>query len=115
MPSSSTNWAVMLRDFSKAAAARAPWPRTSSSWLEARITVRLGLKPVAARVSTPSNRVTSEPLSSMAPRPQTAPSAMTPPKGGCFQSPSVPGVTGTTSWWAISTMGARDGSEPVQV
>ena len=49
------------------------------------------------------------------PRPQTAPSAITPPNGGCFQSSSVPGVTGTTSWWAISITGARAGSEPAQV
>ena len=115
MPSSSTNWALMLRDLSRAAAARAPTPRTSSSWPLTMITVRTGLKPLAATPSSASNRVISEPLSSIAPRPQTAPSATTPSKGGWLHWPSLPGVTGTTSWWAISRIGGRAGFEPVQV
>src|SRR3712207_7367467 len=40
--------------------------------------------------------------SSSAPRPQTNPSATTPPKGGRVQAPSVPGSTGTTSRCPIS-------------
>jgi hypothetical protein len=59
--------------------------------------------------------VTSEPLSSIEPRPQTAPSATTPSNGGWVHAPSLPGVTGTTSWWAISTIGGRAGFEPGQV
>ena len=77
--------------------------------------VRVGRLPWRAKYSAASNKAISEPLSSMAPRPQTAPSAIAPPNGGCFQSPSVPAVTGTTSWCAISTMGASDGSLPGQV
>ncbi len=114
-PSSSTNSAFTPRAFSAAAAARAPVPRTSSSSPLTRMMLRFGLKPWAARLSSASNRVISVPLSSTAPRPQTAPSAISPEKGGCFQLPSVPGVTGTTSWWAIRMMGARLGSEPAQV
>jgi hypothetical protein len=59
--------------------------------------------------------VTSEPLSSIEPRPQTAPSATTPSNGGWVHAPSLPGVTGTTSWWAISTIGGQGGFEPGQV
>ena len=115
MPSSTTNCALIPRWARSAAAARAPVPRTSSSSPETIITVRRGLKPCFASASTPSNRVIREPLSSMEPRPQTAPSAMTPAKGGWVQSFSVPGVTGTTSWWAIRITGASEGSAPFQV
>ena len=115
MPSSSTHSAVRPRAFISAAAAMAPVPPASSSWPLTMITVRFGWKPDAASASSDSKMVTSAPLSSIAPRPQTAPSAMTPAKGGCFQSFSVPSVTGTTSWCAISTMGASDGSDPFQV
>ncbi len=115
MPSSRTNRALTPRDFSRAAAARAPVPPASSSWPLTKITVRFGLKPLAARASAASNIITRVPLSSTEPRPQTAPSAISPAKGACFQSPSVPSVTGTTSWCAIRMIGASAGSEPVQV
>jgi hypothetical protein len=79
------------------------------------IRVRLGLKPRAARVSHASMMAISEPLSSMEPRPQTAPFWIAPENGGAFQRPSVPGETGTTSWCAINTTGGSAGSDPFQV
>jgi hypothetical protein len=114
-PSSSTNSARTPRERSSCAAACAPRPPASSSWPLTRWTVRCGLKPLAASASKASNSATSDPLLSIAPRPQTAPSAITPSNGGWDQSPSVPAVTGTTSWCAISTIAGNAGSDPGQV
>ncbi len=37
---------------------------------------------------------------------------MSPEKGPWSHSPSVPGTTGTTSWWAMSWTASRSGSVP---
>ncbi|MNT81169.1 hypothetical protein D3C72_2207380 [compost metagenome] len=77
--------------------------------------VRWGVKPLASSISTASSWLMRLPLSSQEPRPQTKPPWMAPEYGGCSQSPSVPGATGTTSWCAISITGAALASLPGQV
>jgi hypothetical protein len=88
-------------------------PPTSSSYPNARYTVRRGVEPAATRCSTASSSATRLPLSSSAPRPHTYPPAIRPSNGGSVQRPSVPGSIGTTSWCASSTTGASPASEPV--
>lgn len=73
-------------------------PPTSSSWPNARWTVRAGRKPSPRSISTASSSPTTADLSSMAPRPQIKPSTIRPPNGSSCQLSSVPGSTGTTSW-----------------
>ena len=93
-----------------------PTLRTTSSLFPETIRrVRLGLKPWPARASAASISATSEPLSSIEPRPQTAPSRIAPEKGGAFHWLRVSSATGTTSWWAIRMIGSSEGSEPFQV
>ena len=54
-------------------------------------------------------------LSSSVPRPQTQVPSTVPEKAGCVQFFSVPGSTGTTSWWDISRIGGSCGRRPFQV
>ena len=71
-PSSSTNSGCTLRVASSSAMRAAPRrPPTSSSYPNARYTVRRGLAPAATRCSTASRIPTRLPLSSSAPRPHT--------------------------------------------
>ncbi len=115
-PSSMTSSASTPRCFSRSASLRAPSaPPTSSSCPNARMTVRAGRKPSPASMSTASSSPATLTLSSSDPRPHTQSSAMAPSNAPCSQRPSVPGSTGTTSWWAISTIGLRDGSVPCHV
>ena len=113
-PSSSTNSGCTLRAARSSAMRAAPRrPPTSSSYPNARYSVRRGFVPAATRCSTASSNPTRLPLSSRAPRPHTYPAAIRPSNGGSVQRPSVPGSIGTTSWWASRTSGASPGSEPV--
>jgi hypothetical protein len=116
MPSSTTNSSLTPRCCNSAAICLAPRPPpTSSSAPKIRRIVRCGLNPLASSASTASSSAIRLALSSHAPRPQTKPSFTVPEKGSACQSPSVPGAIGTTSWWAISAIGAACASLPSQV
>ena len=65
---------------------------------------RAGTTPRVSSRSTAAQIATIEPLSSRVPRPQTAPSWISAPNGGCCHG--AVSSTGTTSRWAISTTGA---------
>ena len=102
-PSSRTNHGSTPRRVSSATAACAAVPNTSSSQPKLSQTSWAGVKPCSSSRSTASQMATTQPLSSSVPRPQTAPSTISAPKGGCCQGASS--STGTTSRWAISTTG----------
>ena len=87
-------------------------PPTSSSKPEAKNIVRPGFQPSPMSSSSASKRPMSDPLSSMAPRPQMNPSAMTPSNGGCVHLDSVPGSIRNDVFVAPKRQGASDGSAP---
>ena len=102
-PSSTTNHGSTPRRLSSATASPAAVPKTSSS--DPKLSQRswAGVKPSASNRSTASQIATRQPLSSRVPRPQTAPSWISAPNGGCCHG--ADSSTGTTSRWAISTTG----------
>ena len=108
-PSSTTNQGRTSRRSSSATASSAAVPNTSSSQPKESHTSCAGVKSASSRVSTASQIPTRQPLSSRVPRPQIWPSTTAPLNASCCQVPP----TGTTSLWAISTIG-RAALEPGQ-
>ena len=85
---------------------RAPQlPPASSSAVNASTTSRSGLRPSRSRCRTTASTIASMSFMSTAPRPQTQPSAISPPNGSCASHRRSAGTTSRCPW--MSSAGLR--------